>query len=196
MNQIKRYIFLDIDGVLNSNQWYKHLDDTYTTGQRNKMTFNQYNIDPRAVGLLNQLTGCEIVISSSWRYCKSTIEGLRDAGLKLPIIGGISHEYFGNDWLTRGNAIARWFKDNLGDIPHDRWFTDGFYHTLKTFSGPINDLKQDPLKPESIALTYVILDDDDDMLLQQAEHFVHVDANLGLSKDDIDHCKEILRLSD
>lgn len=39
---------------------------------------------------------------------------------------------------------------------------------------------------------YVILDDDSDMLLEQAEHFVKTDTLLGLSEDDVERAIKIL----
>lgn len=56
-----KVIFLDIDGVLNSEE-YLHNEVP---------AFGENQIDPQAVDLLNQLvsaTGASIVISSSWRH--------------------------------------------------------------------------------------------------------------------------------
>ena len=48
--------------------------------------------------------------------------------------------------------------------------------------------------PSELAVTYVILDDSADMLLDQVRHFIHVNANKGLTQADIDKAKKILNL--
>ena len=52
----KKILFLDIDGVVNSDNWY------------NKTRGRSGDFDPEAIALLNQLKdiGAEVVISSSW----------------------------------------------------------------------------------------------------------------------------------
>jgi histidinol phosphatase-like enzyme len=57
-----KILFLDIDGVLNSGNYIKRLDGRFDDPK--------YQIDPEAVVRLNaitQLTGCKIVVSSTWR---------------------------------------------------------------------------------------------------------------------------------
>lgn len=69
---MNKWIFLDFDGVLNSNQYFKSL---------NKKSIYQPNInkmfDPEAINLLNILiekTGANVVISSSWKFGHSLDE--------------------------------------------------------------------------------------------------------------------------
>ncbi len=47
-------------------------------------------------------------------------------------------------------------------------------------------------KEIEVDFNYVILDDDSDMLLEQAEHFVKTDTYLSLSEDDIERAINIL----
>jgi hypothetical protein len=47
-------------------------------------------------------------------------------------------------------------------------------------------------KEIGVDFNYVILDDDSDMLLEQAEHFVKTDTLLGLSEDDVERAIKIL----
>lgn len=99
MNNYKKIIFLDIDGVLASLS-YLYSGKGY--------------IDPVKCKLLNTLEdiGVEIVISSSWGYDNGRTEkALRDCGLVLPIIGYTEHFYL--DWLCRGNEIEKWIQNNL-----------------------------------------------------------------------------------
>jgi len=91
---------LDVDSVVNSENWY------------NKTKGMSGDFDPEAIALLNQLEaiGAEVVISSSWG--ESADKPLKDVGLKLPIIGHTEHFY--QDWVCRGNEIEKWFCDNFG----------------------------------------------------------------------------------
>lgn len=92
----KKILFLDIDGVLASEEFL------CKTG--GKCGF----IDKEKVALLNKLKpyDVEVVISSSWGYNEDTVKQLTICGLELPIIGGTQHFYC--DWMCRGNEIAKW----------------------------------------------------------------------------------------
>jgi len=61
-----KVLFLDIDGVLNTSEWLKDR----VKGTEDRDAYYLSMIDPAAVGLLNQVlerTGCEVVLSSTWR---------------------------------------------------------------------------------------------------------------------------------
>lgn len=94
-----KIIALDIDGVLNGEDFYAR-----TKGRSG-------DFDPEAIALLNQLEplGVEVVISSSWG--DSGVKALKEVGLKLPILGCTDHFY--QDWICRGNEIEKWFIDNF-----------------------------------------------------------------------------------
>ena len=73
-----KIIFLDIDGVLNHNAWYKS-DDYYNN------IFKDPDLDPNIIKMLNEVTNkydIKIVISSSWKIDTYCIERLRKAGLE------------------------------------------------------------------------------------------------------------------
>lgn len=56
-----KYLFLDIDGVLNSSCWYRSTKDEAT----------DIDLDPKCIELLNQIiieTDCIVILSSDWRY--------------------------------------------------------------------------------------------------------------------------------
>ena len=99
MNDWKKILMLDIDGVLNGEDFYAR-----TKGRSG-------DFDPEAIALLNQLEplGVEVVISSSWG--ESGVKALKEVGLKLPILGCTDHFY--QDWMCRGNEIEKWFIDNF-----------------------------------------------------------------------------------
>lgn len=98
-------------------------------------------------------TGAKIVISSAWRY-KSLGENQ-----KMLKAFGVKGEVIGQtprlgQHSVRGNEIHAWINENKDLL--------GVYPS---------DFKQ-----------YVIIDDSSDMLLWQAEHFIHTDAYAGLSQ--------------
>lgn len=62
---MKKYIFLDIDGVLNCMSWF----------EQNKNKSRHTEINPEKVKLLKEIvdrTGAEIILSSSWRILNSS----------------------------------------------------------------------------------------------------------------------------
>lgn len=115
----KKIVFLDIDSVVNSEDWYNE-----TKGRSG-------DFDPKAIVLLNQLKplGVEIVISSSWG--DSAIKPLQDVGLELPIIGVTKH--FHEDWLCRGNEIDRWLCENMGSYGikyGSKWYQKDYEYVI------------------------------------------------------------------
>lgn len=104
---------------------------------------------------LNEITdetGAKIVLSSGWR-CETLEES--QAMLKL---FGISGEVVGQtphlgEHCVRGNEILAWLTENKELLGYNR-------HNFKQ---------------------YIIIDDESDLLLEQAEHFVHVEPCSGLS---------------
>lgn len=193
----KRFIFLDIDGVLNHPEWYERVHNKYSRDELTNWPMNRYHMDPVAVQRLNKLKGAEVIISSSWDYDEETVEGLKQAGLELPIIGGIDHIEYAHFYIARGNAIAKWFNDKYNhSIPWDYLFDkDGWYNTHVTYDGNLFDLDRKRIVHEdNIQISYVIIDDDADMLIWQQKHFVHVNSNYGLTDDNIEAAKAILNI--
>lgn len=91
-------IFLDFDGVLNSNAWvWSHSGEGFD------------HIAPSCIALVNQLiarTGAKVVVSSAWRILFSDAElreGLAEFGFIGEIIG--STDRIGS---VRGQQIQRW----------------------------------------------------------------------------------------
>lgn len=72
-------IFLDIDGVINHDDWYER-DDYF---QNN---FKDPDLDPNCINLINDLcesTNAKIILSSDWRFHEQTTERLKRAGLDI-----------------------------------------------------------------------------------------------------------------
>lgn len=160
-----KVIFLDIDGVLNSQIFYTERNQE----KREKNSPFGANIDERCVGYLNQLiadTGAKVVISSTWRidgleYCKSHLEA---KGFKGEIIGITPHlRHLGG---FRGNEIHQWISENAEMLCGSR--VNGDYKE------------------------YVIFDDDSDMLYWQRNNYIQVDAYCGLTPNQCYRAKFIL----
>lgn len=164
-NEWRKIIFLDIDGCVNSEDWF-----VKTKGRKG-------NFDPDVINLLNTLKDCgaEVVVSSSWG--EDGVEQLKNVGLELPILGITDHVRHKAEWVCRGNEIEKWLLDNFGGmgtafgkdsngVPYHR-HTDTDYE-------------------------YVIFDDDANMLLGQKDNFVHINRMHGITESDIEKAKNIL----
>lgn len=162
MSKYDKVIFLDIDGVLNSEVSYeagsyrecKTFDDSVENHVRKN--FWAKMISERHLNLLNTIvdeTGATVVLTSTWRKGHS-IEGIntlmqaRGAKFKVEayteVLGGL-----------RGNEIKKFIDDN------------------------------------NVGL-YCILDDDNDMLDEQRPFFVRTCYYSGLTFSDMDKCVGIL----
>lgn len=193
--QYKRYIFLDIDGVLNHPAYYEYLHKNFEPDVLKQMDLLASNCDPGKIKLLNRLEGCEVVMITSWDHSRC-MRVLPKLGLKLPIIGGIKPVELQQSWLVRGNGIAQWFVEHYGDMPRDAFLDsfeeDGWWHPDRTWM--IKDGVARVENPGNVAITYVIFDDSADMLLDQYKHFIHVNAETGILPKDIMKAKKILNL--
>jgi len=153
-----KIVFLDIDGVLNSELF----------SQTNPKSDNtRYPLDPRCIKLLNELvkdTDCKIVISSSWRR-STAIDRLCELFAEAGFVGEIiDYTPFLGRGTVRGNEIRVWIQDNFALLG----------------------------KRDSEFDTYVIFDDDSDMLLWQQYNFIHVDGFSGLTPRNCYKAKYIL----
>jgi hypothetical protein len=115
-----RALFLDMDGVLNSSEFFDRIRPT--RGRAPSPQTNEYwitMVDPLAVMRLNRIlegSGAKVVISSSWRYYRSADDMQRILSAK-----GFVGDIIGStpDFQTevrsdfrRGNEIETWFVKN------------------------------------------------------------------------------------
>lgn len=151
-----KVIFLDIDGVLNSQEWY--------TERMEKESSYDYPFDefsPELVRRFNKIiekSKADIVVSSTWRIGRSLPE-LRDlfrfVGIKGNVIGKTSSNEFRGDYV-RGKEIKQWLEEQREEIQ------------------------------------YVIIDDDNDMLPEQQEHFIKTTWMYGIEeKHEIEVIKKL-----
>lgn len=150
---MRKVLFLDIDGVLNTKHWDRNASiDQYG-----------YVFDPIAVTNLGKIVeeSCaDIVISSSWKgmgFAK-LCEMWKNRKLPGKIVGitpdimdesVVNIEFDNNELMcSRGCEIKAWLIQQRGDVTN-----------------------------------YAILDDVDDVLPEQQSHFVWIDPDTGITKD-------------
>lgn len=157
-----KIIFLDFDGVLNSARFM----ETNAQG----LQFGHSQIDPEAIERLNrivEMTGAQIVISSSWRHVWSKNEivrmmekrGFRHSDAVIDITPSLQG--------PRGDEIAQWLgmEDERRRIDAERGDVESF----------------------------VILDDSTDFPdPEMQDHFVNTDFDVGLTDDDANRAIFIL----
>ena len=166
-----KIIFLDIDGVLNSQLWYLRIRNGETSCHDDVGLHNR-NIDTTAVKFLNTLideTGAKVVITSTWRLGRTIGELqsiLESAGFVGEVIGKTEDLRYGSggESILRGNEILHWIKSNEALL-------DCYYNDFKS---------------------YVIIDDDSDMLYWQRNNFVQTDGYVGMTPTTIFKSKKIL----
>lgn len=99
-----RIIFLDIDGVLNSERWYRGRAPAMHEAKAD-------HIDPAGVGLVNQLivrTDAKVVISSTWRHFgEDFVKGVLVSRGFIGEIIGITPPL----GYPRGREIQAWIDD-------------------------------------------------------------------------------------
>lgn len=121
MSDRRPVLFLDIDGVLNSEAWNARRGP-FPLGEDRAP--DDYHIDPQAVSLLNVVvaaSGARVVLSSDWRRepwkpgLKRTAAALRRQGATFaledanPVLRDVDRlERFGAQWL--GNFTPRWME--------------------------------------------------------------------------------------
>jgi len=160
-------VFLDIDGVLNSELYFEKLHKARTEAEHTDV-WGEYpysEMDERAVEMLNSLAkDCKFVISSCWRGMINPTceEVLRSKGFVGEIIGQTEHL---PDWTVRGNEVSKWIGDKRGELKL-------------------------PYPLES----YVIIDDDNDFLMEQQPHLFQTDAYCGLTPYTLDSIQKFFRI--
>ena len=174
-----KVLFLDIDGVLNSENWFGYRQYCIKNNMFNEViNFVNINddrikhklsmIDDRAIANLNRIieeTGCKVVLSSSWRSCVEAENLLTEYILKV-----------------------KGFKYELYDVTPRLWFND-----FSIRRGEEIQLWIDKESEKNEIESFVILDDVDfDMLPEQMNNFIHVDGQVGLTDRDVFAAIEIL----
>ena len=168
---MRKYIFLDIDGVL-------------ATPKSVEGVGGEWKIEDEKQELLKRIiesTGAKIVLSSSWRKwdLETTIEFMKGEKFWFAdLIVGITiraYQYLDRTKkihlsIPRGVEIKQWIDTNIHSDNGKNW----------------------EKKILGVDYQYVILDDDIDMLYTQKNNFVNTNSDLGLTDDDCELAIEIL----
>lgn len=180
---VHKFIFLDIDGVLNTDEFIAK--SVQSTGWGGRFSRPEDHLDPDKIAILNRVvavTNADIVLSTAWREAlgaAKTGDILLDAGLNARIVGATPNRVE----VTRKMSmhIPRWL-----EIHH---FLE---HTARKFSN------------------FVIVDDRDDaggaevktashgfkivptLFSPMRDNFVQTDPLVGLTDADADKMIEIL----
>ena len=174
-----KVLFLDIDGVLNSENWFGYrlyciknnmfnevINFVNTNDERIKYKLSM--IDDRAIANLNRIieeTGCKVVLSSSWRSCIEAENTLTEYLLKLK---GFKYEFY--------------------DVTPRLWFND-----FSIRRGEEIKFWLDKESEKNEIESFVILDDDySDILPEQMNNFIQIDGQVGLTDRDVFTAIEIL----
>lgn len=120
---MKKFLFLDIDGVLNHEDWWNSL-----IGTKDRAEYPYDSFDPKCVERINEIinkTGAKIVISSSWRGDPHLQEIFKNVG--LPTDFDITTRFLDR---FRGEEIQDYL-DNV-DGPYVYCIVDDYYDFMKS----------------------------------------------------------------
>lgn len=171
----KCILFLDVDGVLNSQLFYdkyfadlkvsgvpihktvkKHLRKRLKKLSISKLDYYRSQICSERLSWLNTLceeTDSVVVLSASMRaqWSVSELQAIFNyCGATFTIIDKTSHTGY-----ERGTEISKWISENISEETH---------------GCPSFEFKK-----------YAIIDDDDDFLIKQAPHLFQTDPYVGLT---------------
>lgn len=158
-----KFIFLDFDGVLNSESNYRKMQ---MAGQPTKDNYGTI-FDKTCVEALRNIieaTDADIVIASSWRYLLDlstlremwSVRGLPGHIHSITPVKFITNPF---DSLTRGKEVEEWFK----------------LHHQNEDNCP-----------------YIIIDDENEYMTKQLSHFVWTYPERGLCQQDTERAINIL----
>lgn len=179
MIAMRKIIFLDIDGVIATPE---SIDESGFWTLTERCIKNLQLI-------LEAIPEAEICISSSWREgsVSKTKETLRSHGMPEAVLDRISGETIkAYHYVTKGAAMS---------IPRGVEIKQWIDHNVCSGGNGVYELGNNlPYEKKflNIHYSYVILDDDADMLLSQRFNFVGTDSNVGLTVDDAERAIKIL----
>lgn len=162
---MNKYIFLDIDGVLVTDFDKENYD----------LNKNEYKFNLMTVENLNYIiekTNALIIISSCWRYHymkNNDIKGLQD--------------------LFKENGFL--FSNRITGMTPKIWFKDEIQMSVPRGIEIKYWLRQNS-KSLVDQYRYVIIDDDNDMMLWQKDNFIQTDSDKGLTFKLANDCIKIL----
>lgn len=166
-------IFLDIDGVLNNRKWFER-----STKEKKFKEWPARDVCIWNVAELNKITDATdalIVVTSTWRL-GTTLNKLKELFRKTGVTGTIVGKTLKLSLMAKGVFVG---DDMPRGLEIDHWINTVGKKALKI----------DPFKFKS----YVILDDDEDILYKQRDNYIKVDGRYGLTGEDTEKIIKLLR---
>ena len=155
---MRKIIFLDIDGVLNTTYWYNQMSMSTPKDKYG------YAFDPNAVANLKRIideTGADIVISSSWKSLGLTeLENMWQERCLPGTVLGITPNSVSDELLLNADL------DNM-ELFHIRG----------------EEIKEWLSRHGKNISNYVIIDDVDNMLPEQQKYFIQTNPEMGITED-------------
>ena len=169
---MKKILFLDFDGVLNTERHHEHC---YENGIVPVDRYG-YAFDPEAVANLKLIideTGADIVVSSSWKFwgLSAMTDMWEERNLPGKVIG-ITPNTMSDEMLLNANL--------------EDW---------DAMAGKGHEIKEWLSKNGKDVIQYAILDDVCDMLPDQQDHFVQINPVVGITEEDAEKVIAILKNS-
>lgn len=165
-----KILITDIDGVFNPEAGLKKLSKNWTdmsvfNGDDPSKTFCTDAI--KAHNRIIDETGAKIVISSSWRSdgLKAIQKLWKDKGL----IGEVIDTTPLSQHMIRGREISDWLH------------SQGFYYPIDYWNAPV----WEECRQRCEIINYCIIDDDWDIFIPQAPHYVNTPSYYGLAGEGI-----------
>ena len=171
-----KVIFLDIDGVMNSEEFYKRKKAQSWEWAHMFGKYLSYSINPDAVGLLNKIievTGAVVVLSSSWRL-----------GPPVPAL----KEDFKRVGIDVFDRCPCWGKYGVTDWKVEEDENGHPYTTLI----PRGEIVEAWLKGHPEVERYVIIDDNDQFTDEQHKYLVLTNEEVGLTEENVQTVINIL----
>ena len=174
--ELQRYLFLDIDGVLNTIRYSNYLIDH----DEDEVDEDGALFDPEAVNnlacIIEKVPDVKIIITSTWRL--NGWEWMNRLWEKRQLPGSIFS-------FTPVLEVVC-FVDKIKNKDTSLVYPYG------TRALEVNEWFRLYASQNFLTCKYVILDDVNDFLVMQQEHVIITDPNLGITKEDVAKALEML----
>lgn len=174
--EIQRYLFLDIDGVLNTTSYGDYLIDH----NEDEVDEDGAIFDPEAVtnltNIIERVPDVKIIISSTWRL--KGWEWMNSLWVKRELPGSIYSFTPVLDVVCFIDKTKQ--RDTTSVYPYG------------TRALEINEWLRLYARRNPLSYKYVIMDDFNDFLAMHQEHIIITDPHYGITKEDVIGTLEIL----
>lgn len=179
----KKVIYLDIDGVMNSQRFYTQFSMEEISALHDKYGDGFDSTSKHYINALIEEFAADVVISSVWRHSGLEVmkQMWKDRGMSGEVTGITPDVHFGKNSGTHG-SVPRGF-----EISEYNYEVYGFKHW--GYDAPFVQ----EAKAKCTLHSYVIIDDDQDMLYDQRSNFVKCDPLYGFTETEYNKSRRILK---